>query len=420
MTPRKGTAVIGAGMLGLVTALRLAQRGESVTVIERAAVPGGLASSFEPSPGANKLERFYHHIFQSDRYMIGLIDELGLSDRLFWSAPVTACLCGDTIARLDSARSLLQFSPLPLVDRVRLGIAMGILKLSPAPGPYERKLAQRWLRSVAGTRAHNTVFQPLFEAKFGSHAEEISLAWFWARIHDRTSKLGYLHGGFASIYEALAKIIADLGHEVRFGESIQGIETIDGGLRVTADSGYSAQFDRVVATMPLRTLARVAPEIPNDFVEHYGEAPGMSARCLILALDRPVSNVYWINVCEPRAPFTVFVEHTNLEPASAYGGLHLVYLGNYGARFEKKSDDVLLDEFEPLLRRINPGFSRSWVRNSWQFIAPDAQPVVPIGYRRPPFATPVAGLFVGNLFQVYPHDRGQNYAVELAEHLVSS
>jgi protoporphyrinogen oxidase len=110
-------------------------------------------------------------------------------------------------------------------------------------------------------------------------------------------------------------------------------------------------------------------------------------------------------------------------PAGDYGGRHLVYLGNYRAMddplFAASQQEVLRD-FLPHLARINPDFAASWVTQSWMFAAPFAQPIVTTDYREhiPPFDTPIEGLYIANMFQVYPHDRGQNYSVDLAERLV--
>ena len=108
-----------------------------------------------------------------------------------------------------------------------------------------------------------------------------------------------------------------------------------------------------------------------------------------------------------------------------YGGQHLVYLGSY-----RKMDDpvlttdphILLDQWLPDLQRINPDLDRSWITRVWGFAAPFAQPIVTVDYPKaiPPFHTPVPGLWVANMFQVYPHDRGQNYSIELAERLVKA
>ena len=48
---------------------------------------------------------------------------------------------------------------------------------------------------------------------------------------------------------------------------------------------------------------------------------------------------------------------------------------------------------------------------------PAAQPIVTPGYadRMPPLRTPAHGLVLANTTQVYPEDRGTNYAVRLGD-----
>ncbi|MGH7706967.1 MAG: NAD(P)/FAD-dependent oxidoreductase [Vulcanimicrobiaceae bacterium] len=418
------TAVIGAGMVGLVTALRLVERGDEVVVFERDTVPGGLAASFVPVAGGDPLERFYHHIFRTDHRIVALIHELGLGERLIWAQPITTCLYDGRLERLDSPASLLAFSALAPAERLRLALALGILKLAPSAAPFEDRLGPRWLRTVGGRNAYRVIFEPLFAAKFGAHAEDISLAWFWARIHDRTASLGYMGGGFSALYERLAERIRAGGGRFEFGAPVTRIERTGATFAIArADSAHpDTGFDRVIATVPLRVLATLAPDLPADFLAQYTPAPGLWARCLVLALDRPLTDAYWINVCEQNAPFMVAVEHTNLIDPARYGGRHLVYLGNYAPAFPRVPAQSLVAEFTPYLRRLNPQFSIDWVVDAWQFCAPDAQPIVTPGYRAriAPHQTPIPGLFVGNLYQVYPHDRGQNYAVALAESLVDS
>ena len=66
---------------------------------------------------------------------------------------------------------------------------------------------------------------------------------------------------------------------------------------------------------------------------------------------------------------------------------------------------------------LNRSFQRSWVRRAWVFREPAGQPIVGVGYRDliPPRLTPVAGLQLVNTTQIYPQDRGINFAVRDGE-----
>ena len=185
--PDRRIAVLGAGALGLTVALRLTQRGDQVVVFEREPVPGGLAAGFQPAGTDGPwLEKFYHHLFQSDRRAIALIEELGLGPDLTWHRPRTVVLRDGRLHQLDSPMSLLRFRPLPVKDRLRMGVALAYLKALSTPARLEGARAAPWIRGQMGDAAADVVWDPLLHAKFGEAADTIALPWFWARVHDRT------------------------------------------------------------------------------------------------------------------------------------------------------------------------------------------------------------------------------------------
>ncbi|TME17110.1 MAG: hypothetical protein E6I70_11105 [Chloroflexi bacterium] len=425
--PGTRSAVLGAGVLGLTVGLRLLERGEGVTVYEQHPLPGGLAAGFEIEPGL-WLEKFYHHLFRSDRHVIRLIQQLGLGGRLEWKRPLTVTLSGGIAHQLDSAGSLLRFRPLPVVDRLRLALGLAALKALPSGRLLEGRGAADWIRGVMGRRAYEVVWGPLLKGKFGDLAEQISLPWFWGRVHDRSAQLGYVRGGFQLFYNALAGRVRELGGDLCFSTSVTGVKAAAGKLSVTSQpaaggGSASATFDRVISTLPTRLTCRLAPELPAAYRERHDWGLAFGAHCVILELDRPLTGAYWTNVNDSAVPFMVLVEHTNYMPAAAYGGRHLVYLGNYRPMDDPlfiASQEEVLKAFLPALAHVAPGFEASWVRRAWMFKAPFAQPIVTRDYAAhiPGFDTPLPGLFVANMFQVYPHDRGQNYSVELAERLI--
>lgn len=413
-------AVLGGGALGLMAAYRLTQAGQSVMVFEQEQVAGGLAAGFQID--AVWLEKFYHHLFRTDKMAISVIEELGLGERLEWLRPRTVSLIGGEIHQLDSPLSLLRFKPWRIDERLRVAAVAAFLKFS-GPGPMEGKTADPWLRRWMGKRPYEMLFEPLFIGKFGALYDQIALPWFWARFHDRTTQLGYLRGGFQLVYERLVERIRQQGSKVLLGTRVEQVEQIDGRWNVRTSQG-TWEFDRVLSTLPTRLTCRLVPALPDDYRAKYDWGQAYGAHCLILSLDRKLTeNCYWINICDSGYPFMAMVEHTNFRAPAEYGGRHLAYLGNYRAMNDPlftMSKEEVIAQFVPHIQRIVPAFQHAWIQESWLFQAPFAQPIVTTEYSQhiPPLRTPLDGLWMANMFQVYPHDRGQNYSLELADRVV--
>jgi protoporphyrinogen oxidase len=239
----------------------------------------------------------------------------------------------------------------------------------------------------------------------------------------RSTSLGYVRGGFQQLYDRVVHEIGRLGGETHFSTTVRSVRKDGGHLRVETDRG-AYDFDRVISTLPTRLTVQLAPELGDDYATRYGAIESYGAQCLILALDRPLTDIYWLSINDPGYPFMALVEHTNFMPPSDYGGRHLVYLGNYlpmdHPLFRKPEAEVVA-EFLPSLKKINGAFEETWVQEHWLFRAPFAQPLVTMGYpdRLPPHETPIPNLYLANMSQVYPQDRGQNYSIAMADRLVA-
>jgi len=267
------------------------------------------------------LEKFYHHLFASDRHAIGLINELGLGDSLRWRRPLTVTLRDGMPHQLDSPISLLRFSPLPIADQVRMGAWLAYLRTLRAPDRLEGQTAARWIRRRMGARAYEVVWEPLLRGKFGALADDIAMPWFWARVHDRSAQLGYLHGGFQRLYDRMAERIVSMGGTLKLGTDVREIRTDpSGGLTVETAAGERLPFDRVISTLAVRLTCRLTPELPPEYRAAHEWGTAYGAHCLVLALDRPLTGSYWMNVNDPGYPFMALVEHTNYMDRVDYGG----------------------------------------------------------------------------------------------------
>lgn len=418
--PRVG--VLGGGALGLAAALRLAQAGRRVTVIEREPQLGGLAAGFRVGPSA--LEKFYHHMFRTDTTIIGFVHELGLGDRLLWGQPNTSTLANGRIVSLGSIPDLLRLPLLGPADRLRFLAGMAVLKAIPNESVFRGWTAAAWMPRLMGRRAFDVMWEPMLRGKFGARADQIAMSWLWSRVHERSLRLGYVRGGFQQLYDAFGARICALGGSVLTGTTASSIELADGHVEVrTQDGGQTHAFDQLLVTLPTRLFARLAPGLPPEYVQRYQGPEHYGAHVLILGLDRPlVPDVYWLNINDRDMPFLALVEHTNFLPPADYGDLHLVYLGNYlpmdDPRFGEDEATVLA-RYTTALRRIRPDFKPSWIVQQWLFRAPYAQPIVTTDYlsRLPPHTTPLPGVYLANMAHVYPQDRGQNYSMRLGEHM---
>lgn len=417
-------AIIGAGFAGLAAARDLARAGHRVTVYEGDAHVGGLAGSFQPEGGGEALDRFYHHWFTSDQAVMDLVEELGLSDQVTFEASLNGVYYNNSVLRLSSPRDLLRFSALPFVDRLRLGLLGLRARRVRDWRALEGVTAADWLRDLGGETVYRRLWEPLLRGKFGRHAEQISAVWMWNKLKLRggsrgkggAESLAYVRGSFAVVAEAMAQDIRARGGQVRTGWPVERLTPDAGGWRIEGRLG-AAQADAVIATP--------APALVAGMIGHWAGVEDLARLrrieylanlCLVLELDRPLSSTYWMNVTDPDFPFVGVIEHTNFQPASRYGGRHVVYLSRYLPQDDTLlglSDAQVLDFALPHLRRMFPAFAADWVLRHHVWRAMWAQPLVTRHYSAliPPSDGPAGGLHLCSMAQIYPEDRGTNYAV---------
>jgi protoporphyrinogen oxidase len=416
-------AIIGAGAAGLAASYDLSRWGHAVTIYEAAAEVGGLAAGFKAPHWDWTLEKFYHHWFQSDKHILGLIDELGWRDQVVFPRPYTVIYYEGRFHPFDSMFTnmplflLRHFSP---IDVLRFGLAGAYLRFWPRWQPLEKVTASEWTRRRFGARLYEAIWKPMLVGKFGEeNLGVVNMAWLWARLHSRTTRLGTFKGGFQVFLNRLADVVRSRGADIRLGGPVTGIQRNADETLTVQTASDAASFDAIVSTSSPALMARLAPDLPAAYSEKLRAMKSMGAVVLVLALRRRLTKYYWHNVPkEAGYPFLSLVEHTNYIGPEHYGGDHLVYCGDYLDRDHEYfglSQDDLLGRFLPALERFNPDFERAWVKESWLWKTPYAQPVPPVHHSQniPAIRTPVRGLYFASMSQVYPWDRGTNYAVEI-------
>lgn len=415
-------AIIGAGFTGLSAAYQLAKAGHSVTVFEKDAHPGGLAIGYKEKAWEWSLEKHYHHWFTNDSNILGLAREI--NHNVLIKRPKTSSYVDGEIFKFDAPIDVLTFPKLPLIDRVRMAGVIGMLRYDPFWKPLERFNAATFLPKAMGERAYQLLWEPLFHNKFGDYASNISLAWFWARIAKRTPSLAYPEGGFLAFTNHLVEEIEKRGGVVHFNTEIVAVE--DNKAVIVKYKNQQGRltlkkFDRAIFTLPSVLFLKTAPQLPDSYRKQFVKRVGLGATNLVLRLKQPFfkDKSYWLSVCDPTSPVMAVVEHTNFMDKAHYNNETLVYLGNYmpanSDRFAMDKEAVL-KLYDPFIKKLNPDYSKHLIGYEL-FKAPFAQPIIPANYSGmiPPMDTPLKHIYLANMEQVYPWDRGTNYAVQLGE-----
>ncbi len=414
-------AIVGAGVGGMAAAFDFARAGHSVEIFEAAGYVGGLASGIQEPHWDWSVERYYHHWFQTDNHMLGLIDELGLKDRVIFPRPKTVSYHNGKFYPLDSPLAALTFPGYNFFGMVRFGLVTVYLRYLASWKSLEKHTAVNWMRRWYGQELYDSMFEPLLVGKFGDHLPEVNMAWMWARLKARSTRLGTFEGGFQAFADTFAGRLRELGVEIHLSTPVSRITPQpDGRVQLDLPEGPRI-FDRCLVTSAPSLLARLAPDLPEPYLKGLLQLKSMGAVVMILALKHPLSEkgYYWFNIPKSAGfPFLALVEHTNFLKPDYFGGESIIYCGDYldpSHEYFKLSDDELLERFLPALERINPKFQRDWVRKIWVSKTNYAQPIPTVNHSRniPDIRTPLKGLYFASMSQVYPWDRGTNFAVEI-------
>jgi protoporphyrinogen oxidase len=433
-------AVLGAGVAGLVAAYRLTQAGHVVDVYERWPGLGGQAATLDVGEG-HLLERYYHHLFSTDRHIAALYDELGMPDELEWLSSSVAYFSQGRQWPFVTPMDLLRFKPLPPLARVRLGaVVLGIQRGPGDPARFENVTARAWIERYMGRHAWRALWGPLLRGKFGERADDVAMVWLQNKLRLRRGddaseeKLGYPKRSWEPLFTELRERIEAGGGRVlidrpaaRLAPGFVVTPGAPGSFRRGLDPREfetlpEERYDAVLSTLPSDVMDEVVTGdlLPDAYRAQLRGIEYFTALCLLIELDRRFSPFYWTNIGDDALPFVGLIEHTNLMGAERYGGRRFLYVANYLPRGHELLDldaDGVLERYTPGLQAVNPAFSRAWVKRLWLHREPAAQPIVTVGYRAkiPALKTPVRGLVLANTTQIFPEDRGTNYAVRLGD-----
>ncbi|MDI9314299.1 MAG: NAD(P)/FAD-dependent oxidoreductase [Hydrotalea sp.] len=434
--------IVGAGFGGLAAAWRLTRAGYRVAVVERDDAVGGLGGDFEFADGV-RLEKFYHHWFNNDTAILQLIKDLGLEKNIKRLASRVGLYYNKQVWRLSTPLDLLRFGALPFIDRVRLGLMVLRVRMIKNWRPLEKLSIEQWLKPICGARAYDIVWRPLIESKFSIYAKDVNAVWMWKKLTLRggsrnkkgDEELVYYNGGFGKLARQLAAAVEKNGGDIFLNTAVEKAVIDKGGKTIAAlslktrNGTKTISGDKYIFTpaMPLvsdmlRDYKNAAFHKQMHAIKHLGNI------CVVLRLKKSLSSTYWINVNDPGFPFVGVIEHTNFDAPENYGNTPIVFLSRYIATSDKLwkyNNQQYLDYCVSHVKKMFPDFAKDWIveYNIWR--EPFAQPIMEKNYSRmiPPQAMPLGNGYLCTMAQIYPEDRGTNYAVReglaLAQNIIA-
>jgi protoporphyrinogen oxidase len=425
---RTGVAIAGGGILGMSLALRLRAAGLAVTVLEGGAATGGLAAAARL--GDYTWDRFYHVILLSDLRTRGLIDELGLSDRLRWGTTRTGFYTDGRLHSLSTTLEFLTFPPLSPFDKLRLGLTIFYASRLKEWHRLEDVPVESWLMSLSGRHVVEKIWLPLLQSKLGDNYRHASAAFIWAiiarmyaarRSGMKREMFGYVDGGYEVILSRLQARLDERGVETSRGRRVTAVYEDGEGVELRFAEGRPRRFDRVVLTVPCRTIADLCPQLTAAERDRLRGVLYQGIVCASALLRRPLGGFYVTNITDAGIPFTGVIEMTALVDRDRFGGNTLVYLPRYLTQadaFWEKSDEEVRAEFVPALRRMFPHLEEEDILAFQVARARDVLAISTLRYsaeRLPPVRTSLPRTFIVNSAQIAAGTLNVNETLGVAE-----
>ena len=358
-------AVVGGGLAGISSALRAADGGAQVVLLERRSMLGGLTWSFRRR--GLWFDNGQHVHMRCCTAYRGFLDRIGAANQVVLQprldVPVLApgakrasITRSDLPAPLHLAGAMARYRHLSPKERARmLRPVLALRRLDPADPALDKVTFGQWLADQGQSRrAIDHLWNLIALPTLNVVAEEASLALavkvFRTGLLDEANgadigwsqvPLRQLHG------ENATRALADAGVEVRLGARVEQVAPrVGGGWEVSMPDGGLAADAVVVATPPAVTAA-ILPTKVRPEVEGLGTSPIVNVH---LVLDRRVTDLA-MAACVG-SPIQFIFDRT--ESSGLTAGQCLVVSLSAADRYIGRRPDDLVRSFRDALDQLFP------------------------------------------------------------------
>jgi len=425
---QKKWGIVGGGIMGMTLALRLAQKGESVTLLESFSSLGGLA-------GPNQMgdivwDRFYHVILMSDTFTRNILSEIGLEKEIRWVETKTGFYTGGKLYSMSNTLEFLKFPPLNIINKVRLGLTIFYASRIRNWRKLEKIFMEKWLLRWSGRKTYEKIWLPLLKAKLGDSYSITSAAFIWATIQRmyaarrsglKKEMFGYVPGGYRRIIEKFEQKLKESGIKILLNKKVEKItRNSSGKLDVRFINNRGLLFDKVVITIPSADAVSICDEISEDEKILHKNIQYLGVICPSILLKNALSPYYVTNITDPGISFTGIIEMSSLVDPSEFKGKHLLYLPKYvkpDDPYFEMTDEQIRKEFLGSLKKMYPEFNENniifWGTSRTRKVF--ALSVLNYSKNLPPIKATLPGLFILNSAQIVNGTLNVNETIQVAE-----
>jgi len=414
--------------MGMTLALRLAQKGFQVTILESASKLGGLTGAIEMDGVV--WDRFYHVILMSDINTRKIITEIGLENELKWVETKTGFFSDGKLYSMSNVFEFLKFPPINLVGKFRLGLTIIVASLIKDWKRMEGIPVEKWLLRWSGKRVCDKIWLPLLKAKLGDHYKETSASFIWTTIQRmyaarrtglKKEMFGYVTGGYDKINSAFEKKLRSIGVTIILNTQVKQIfnDNIN-NLIVETNTTDKYLFNKMISTLPSDISVQIAPSLSKDEIKKHQAIKYLGVVCPSVLLKRPISKYYVTNITDTWTPFTGIIEMTALVDPKELNNRSLVYLPKYvepGNELFNRSESELREYFLSALFTMYPDFSAVDVI-LWNMATARrvfALPTLHYSEKLPSVKTSLIGYYIINSAQIINGTLNVNETVQVAE-----
>jgi protoporphyrinogen oxidase len=284
-----------------------------------------------------------------------------------------------------------------------------------------------WMTRWGGKEVTRVIWEPILRGKFFNYFDKIAMSYVWSRVHvrvnskdkgDVTEKLGYFEGGFKIFADALIERAKALG--VIFVLNTKPTAILRNPGRVMVVSGdKSDSFDACLATTPSHVFKHLIsnnPGVPDKYLQKLMSVEYIGAVLMVFSTNKKYTDYYWHNVNDPDHPFLVLLSLSALVGSEQLGGRNVYYIGSYvphDHEYFEMSDEAIKELWIEGTKKIFPDFDEATITGCEIFKFKNAQHIVDPGYEQKivPYESPLKGVYLANFSQIFPEDRGTNFAV---------